>query len=232
MDETDGSLPYHVYQSKDYFLHDAIQNHHDAMHPSLFSIMTSRQLNQNKSSCAGSISSSKTSLHARSTSKRSPSRSPGSATVRRMPNEDVRAIFESLHQHGPLPAHLEFKVVMGVLNGKRLSPPPFEYEGTTMYQLFSPCYLFCFFVHVNISYVFWAASHTLSLVRYKKNTDGLYVLLKPPKKKKHQGDPTLVPSHLADLVMPVPAETCPWQLSGPQFPRPTAIQQRYCYPRW
>jgi hypothetical protein len=31
--------------------------------------------------------------------------------------------------------------------------------------------------------------------------------------------------------MPVPAETCPWQLSGPQFPVPTAIQQRYCYPR-
>jgi hypothetical protein len=31
--------------------------------------------------------------------------------------------------------------------------------------------------------------------------------------------------------MPMPAETCPWQLSGPQFPPPTAIQQRYCYPR-
>jgi hypothetical protein len=78
---------------------------------------------------------------------------------------------------------------------------------------------------------FWATSHTLSLVRYTKYTDGLYVLLKPPKKKKNMGDPTMVPSHLVDLVMPVPAETCPWQLSGPQFPRPTAIQQRYCYPR-
>jgi hypothetical protein len=28
-----------------------------------------------------------------------------------------------------------------------------------------------------------------------------------------------------------PPETCKWQLSGPQFPQPTAIQQRYCYPR-
>jgi hypothetical protein len=27
------------------------------------------------------------------------------------------------------------------------------------------------------------------------------------------------------------AETCPWSLSGPQFPIPTAIQQRYCYPK-
>jgi hypothetical protein len=25
--------------------------------------------------------------------------------------------------------------------------------------------------------------------------------------------------------------TCPWSLSGPQFPHPTAIQQRYCYPK-
>jgi hypothetical protein len=27
------------------------------------------------------------------------------------------------------------------------------------------------------------------------------------------------------------SETCPWSLSGPQFPQPTAIQQRYCYPK-
>lgn len=29
----------------------------------------------------------------------------------------------------------------------------------------------------------------------------------------------------------LPPETCPWSLSGPQFPQPTAIQQRYCYPK-
>jgi hypothetical protein len=28
-----------------------------------------------------------------------------------------------------------------------------------------------------------------------------------------------------------PKETCPWSLSGPQFPLPTSIQQRYCYPK-
>lgn len=40
------------------------------------------------------------------------------------------------------------------------------------------------------------------------------------------------PSHLVDLLMdPVPPETSPWSLSGPQFPPPTAIQQRYCYPK-
>lgn len=33
-------------------------------------------------------------------------------------------------------------------------------------------------------------------------------------------------------VMPnIPDPTCPWSLSGPQFPQPTAIQQRYCYPK-
>ena len=29
----------------------------------------------------------------------------------------------------------------------------------------------------------------------------------------------------------LPNATCPWSLSGPQFPQPTAIQQRYCYPK-
>ena len=29
----------------------------------------------------------------------------------------------------------------------------------------------------------------------------------------------------------IPDEVCPWSLSGPQFPQPTAIQQRYCYPK-
>ena len=42
----------------------------------------------------------------------------------------------------------------------------------------------------------------------------------------------MVPDHLKHLVMTeMPRETCPWSLSGPQFPQPTAIQQRYCYPK-
>ena len=28
-----------------------------------------------------------------------------------------------------------------------------------------------------------------------------------------------------------PMKGCHWSLSGPQFPKPTRIQQRYCYPK-
>jgi hypothetical protein len=70
----------------------------------------------------------------------------------------------------------------------------------------------------------------------------LYVLLRPAKGGKTksiggnhfpQPPPTSpVPEHLQHLVMTnYPPETCKWQLSGPQFPTPTAIQQRYCYPQ-
>lgn len=38
-------------------------------------------------------------------------------------------------------------------------------------------------------------------------------------------------SHLVEEVRPQEAEICPWSLSGPQYPPPTAIQQRYCYPQ-
>lgn len=37
--------------------------------------------------------------------------------------------------------------------------------------------------------------------------------------------------HLVWRDSQIPPETCPWSLSGPQFPQPTAIQQRYCYPK-
>jgi hypothetical protein len=58
-------------------------------------------------------------------------------------------------------------------------------------------------------------------------------LLRPAKKKKQGGeDQPKVPRHLRHLMMEddLP-EICPWSLSGPQFPQPTAIQQRYCYPK-
>lgn len=64
--------------------------------------------------------------------------------------------------------------------------------------------------------------------------DGLYILLKPQKKKKSTNtlDQPTVPSTLLHRVLEnIPASTCPWSLSGPQFPHPTAIQQRYCYPK-
>ena len=76
------------------------------------------------------------------------------------------------------------------------------------------------------------------------NSDGLYVLLRPiaKKGKKNKGAPNQpadllshpsIPSNLVDYVMTeLPAGTCPWGISGgPQFPRPTAIQKRYCYPK-
>ena len=62
--------------------------------------------------------------------------------------------------------------------------------------------------------------------------EGLYILLRPTGKNKRKRKPPKVPEHLKDLVMKeMPPETCPWSLSGPQFPKPTAIQQRYCYPK-
>jgi hypothetical protein len=70
--------------------------------------------------------------------------------------------------------------------------------------------------------------------------DGLYILLKPLKKTKNekclytespQDDPR-IPSQLKSMVfLDKPRLVCPWSLSGPQFPVPTSIQQRYCYPK-
>jgi hypothetical protein len=65
--------------------------------------------------------------------------------------------------------------------------------------------------------------------------DGLYILLRPAKggkKKLDDGYQAQIPQHLQHLVMTkYPPESCKWQLSGPQFPTPSAIQQRYCYPQ-
>ncbi|CAB9528802.1 expressed unknown protein [Seminavis robusta] len=112
------------------------------------------------------------------------------ATIRRLSDSDVRAIFECLHHNKPPPPHLQFKIVPVGPTGLKLSPPSFEFE------------------------------------------DGLYVLLKPQRKKSLHPDFSLVPPHLMHLAVREPqAEVCPWSLSGPQFPKPTAIQQRYCYPK-
>ncbi|KAL7572094.1 hypothetical protein ACA910_001734 [Epithemia clementina (nom. ined.)] len=115
------------------------------------------------------------------------------STMRRLLNEDVRAIFECLHNQLPKPPHLDFSIVYVGPDGQKLSPPPYEFEV------------------------------------------GLYVLLRADKKpkQKHQNyiQPK-APPHLEHLVLHNhPRATCPWQLSGPQFPTPTVIQQRYCYPK-
>ncbi|KAL7581445.1 hypothetical protein ACA910_022024 [Epithemia clementina (nom. ined.)] len=68
--------------------------------------------------------------------------------------------------------------------------------------------------------------------------EGLYVLLRPDKRPKKQQDsrtpPPQPPRHLRHLLLSpeqLPKASCPWSLSGPQFPQPTALQQRYCYPK-
>lgn len=70
--------------------------------------------------------------------------------------------------------------------------------------------------------------------------DGLYILLKPLKRMKNgassytksPADDPRIPSNLRSMVLlDLPKQSCPWSLSGPQFPLPTSIQQRYCYPK-
>merc|ERR1712157_506304 len=46
------------------------------------------------------------------------------------------------------------------------------------------------------------------------------------------GESRPIPSNLLHLVMKeYPDPGCSWSLSGPQFPKSTQIQQRYCYPK-
>lgn len=68
--------------------------------------------------------------------------------------------------------------------------------------------------------------------------DGLYILLRPHKRRKHQTEQEAaatapcVPEHLQHLIINDISEgTCKWSLSGSQFPLPAPIQQRYCYPK-
>ena len=50
-------------------------------------------------------------------------------TIRRLSDDDVRSIFESLHGGGSPPSHLKFSIVPVGPNGLKLSPPSFEFEG-------------------------------------------------------------------------------------------------------
>lgn len=69
-------------------------------------------------------------------------------------------------------------------------------------------------------------------VPFRIPTDGLYVLLRSPMSELapvppgHEGK-LMTDSDLASLP------SCPWSLSGPQYPKHDGqkVQQRYCYPR-
>jgi hypothetical protein len=146
------------------------------------------------------------------------------ASIRRLSDDDVRAVFECLHHNTTPPSHLPFQIVPVGADGLKLSPPSFQFEGKCSYV--------SKFVRNSVIVIRNFGTHKCDKIRLI--TDGLYILLKPQQKKKsiHATDQPKVPSMLMDCLMAdVPETNCPWSLSGPQFPQPTAIQQRYCYPK-
>lgn len=64
------------------------------------------------------------------------------STIKRLPDEDVRSIFESLHENKPIPSHLNFTIVPIGPIGLNLSPPPFEFPGKCNKE---SCIVFGFF---------------------------------------------------------------------------------------
>jgi len=74
-----------------------------------------------------------------------------STPLRRLDNEDVRAIFECLHDGKPPPNDLAFRIVPVGSNGLKLSPPSFGFEGTSsVRRSFNDCYL----VSIHLTYRF------------------------------------------------------------------------------
>jgi hypothetical protein len=51
------------------------------------------------------------------------------ATIRRLSDDDVRAVFEAVHDNRQPPRHLQFQIVPVGPEGLKLSPPSFEFEG-------------------------------------------------------------------------------------------------------
>jgi hypothetical protein len=56
------------------------------------------------------------------------------ATIRRLSDDDVRAVFEALHNNTKeqLPPHLHFSIVPVGPDGLKLSPPSYEFEGKSI----------------------------------------------------------------------------------------------------
>lgn len=87
----------------------------------------------------------------------------------------------------------------------------------------------CFFHSHDLTFVFGSSPFPRPSLSFLNTKDGLYVLLRPEKKK---GPRSYAPRHLEQLLEDgIRPEFVQWSLSGPQFPQPTAIQQRYCYPK-
>ncbi|MGK3739938.1 MAG: hypothetical protein ACI8RD_008765 [Bacillariaceae sp.] len=61
-------------------------------------------------------------------------------TIRKLDNEDVRAIFESLHDKKPPPPGLKFQIVPVGPEGLRLSPPTYAFDGTFCIDMYGLLY--------------------------------------------------------------------------------------------
>lgn len=51
------------------------------------------------------------------------------ASIRRLSDDDVRAIFECVHNNTNAPSHLPFQIVPVGTDGLKLSPPSFQFDG-------------------------------------------------------------------------------------------------------
>ena len=56
------------------------------------------------------------------------------STLKRLSDEDVKAVFQSLHHGSDPPSHLHFQIVPVGPRGLKLSPPSHEFEGECVSQ--------------------------------------------------------------------------------------------------
>jgi len=131
-------------------------------------------------------------------------------TTKRLSNEDIIAVFESVHNnYHPPPPHLQFQVVPPIA-GSLKSPPSYEFEDG-LYILLKPPP-----TKTN--------NHNSRRLKYDDDDDGNY---------EPEESGSGIPTHLMDYIIDrLPSSTTvKWSLSGPQFKQPTTIQLRYCTPK-
>jgi hypothetical protein len=123
--------------------------------------------------------------------------------------EDIRTIFNAMKNNSPPLGNLKFHIVLGT-KGQKISPPSYAFESK--------------FNKKNKSIFQLQRTNFL-------HADGLYVLLKPLRKKRGStGVPEVPPSNLLDYIMTeTPSLNSPWSISGPQYSKPITLQKRYCY---
>jgi hypothetical protein len=139
-----------------------------------------------------------------------------STAAKRLTEPDVQTVFSCLWSNQQPPKRLKFRIIRVPQNGLKLSPPSFEFDG----EIHLPLFTFRIFLADVI------------LAFPQPILDGLYVLLRSP-----MNELAPVPTEHANALMTdselASLPSCPWSLSGPQYPKHDGqtIQQRYCYPR-